>query len=356
MEIRTFIGKKLDSLNGILRVHLELGNFLKKYKDVKLSYIYYTQPKNPIDFFSKRFISYPFNCYKIDKNSNKNVVNIISFQYLSDLALFMNKNRTIITCADIHNFIESNNLKNPWLLKKYSLLGLKKCNYLLAISNFVKNELHQKLKIPKEKIFVVKCGVNRSIFFPLSQQQKNELDPFYPDYKKILFVGTEIGRKNFLTLLKALYIAKKKEPKIKLIRVGAPLYSQTIKSLNLENDVVYLNNIGNKKLREIYNLCDLFVFPSFYEGFGLPGLEAASCGIPIICSDISVFKEIYKDVPVYFSPNNYKLLAKIIVETINNNNLKKEMINRGIEIAKKYTWEKSAEKYYKILNSLLEKQ
>jgi len=356
MEIRTFIGRKLDSLNGILRVHLELGNVLKKYNEVKLSYIYYTQPKNPIDFFSKRFITYPFNCYKIDKNSDKNAVNVISFQYLGDLAHFLNTTRTVLICADICNFFEKNNFKNPWLFKKYTLLGLKKCNYLFAISNFVKNELIKELKISKEKIFIVKCGVNRDVFFPLSQQQKINLEPFYPDYKKILYVGTEIGRKNFLTLLKAFYYVKKQDPKFKLIRVGAPLYSQTIKSLNLENNVIYLQNIGNKKLRELYNLCDLFVFPSLYEGFGLPGLEAASCGIPVICSDIPVFKEIYKDFPLFFPSKNYKVLAKLIIENLKNETLKKEMINKGFKVAKNYSWENSAEKYYNLLKFILENQ
>lgn len=355
MEIRTFIGRKLNYINGILRVHIELSKPLKLHNNVKFTYVYYYPPKNPVDFFSKRYILYPFRSHYLLKNSNENTINNISFQYLGDLAHFIDKKKTIITCADIYNFLEKKNLKNPWIIQKYSLFGLKKCRYIMSISDFTKIELINKFKIPNDRITVIKCGINREMFKPLTQNELSEIEQLFPNHKKILHVGTEEGRKDFLTLVKAFYLVKKKIKRIKLIRIGTPSYSNVIKNLGLEKDVIYLSKISNERLREIYNLCDFFVFPSLYEGFGLPGLEAASCGTPVICSDIPIFKEIYKDFPLYFPPKDYIRLAKVILDNINEIDLKQELRRKGIQIAKLYPWEKSAKKYFKLLTLINEK-
>ena len=351
MEIKTFIGQKLNYINGILRVHIELSKPLKDKKDLKFTYEYYNPPKNPLDYLSKRYILYPLSSYFNSKRIKDDVVFNISFQHLGDLGYFLNRNRTIITCADIYIFIGK---RKPWIIQKYLISGLKRCKYIMAISDFTKNELIKFLGVPEEKITVIKCGINREIFKPIPQNKITDLTPLYPEYRKLLHVGTEIGRKDFLTLLKALYILKKKEKKIKLIRVGTPSYPNLIKNLGLENEVIYLTNISDKRLIEIYNLCDFFVFPSLYEGFGLPGLEAAACGIPVICSDIPVFREIYQNFPLYFPPKDYKTLANLILEGINDDSLKNQIIKNGIELTKKYSWKKSSDKYYRLAKYIVE--
>ncbi|MFX1256864.1 MAG: glycosyltransferase family 4 protein [Promethearchaeota archaeon] len=354
MEIRTFIGRKLNYINGILRRQIEIDRNLKNRSDVKLTYEYYDAPKNPIDFFSKRYFFYPIYSYLHSRNSDKKIIYHINFQYLSDLVLFLDKSKTIITCHDIFTFLEKGNIKNPFIVRKYSSLGLKKCKFIISISEFTKNELINKLGIPKEKIIVIKNGINREMFKPIPQNKLSTLKPLYPSYKKILHVGSEVNRKNFLTLLKALYLTKKKAKKLKLIRIGQPRYINLIKLLRLEKDIIYLKNINNKRLREIYNLCDFFVYPSLYEGWGAPGLEAASCGTPVICSDIPIFREIYQDFPLYFPSKNYKILAKIILENLNNEDIKQEMIKKGIKIANSYSWKRSAEKYLKYAKLIIE--
>lgn len=351
MEIKTFIGQKLNYINGILRVHIELSKPLKDKKDLKFTYEYYNPPKNPLDYFSKRYILYPLSSHFNSKRIKDDVVFNISFQHLGDLGYFLNRNKTIITCADIYIFIGK---RKPWFIQKYLISGLKRCKYIMAISDFTKNEIIKFLGVPEEKIIVIKCGINREIFKPIPQNKITELTPFYPEFRKILHVGTEIGRKDFLTLLKAFYILKKKVENIKLIRVGTPSYPKIIKNLGLEKDIIYLTSISDKRLIEIYNLCDFFVFPSLYEGFGLPGLEAAACGIPVICSDIPIFREIYQDFPIYFSQGNYHMLAKIILENIKNVSLKEEISKKGLEIVKHYSWKKSAEKYYNVIKYIIE--
>jgi glycosyltransferase involved in cell wall biosynthesis len=260
----------------------------------------------------------------------------------------------MITCHDIYTFIEKGNVKNPPILQKYSLLGLKKCRFIISISNFTKKELVNVLKIPKEKIIVIKNSINREMFQPIPKDEIDIIEPFYPEFKKILHVGTESERKDFLTLLKAFYLIRKEIKNIKLIRVGQPTYSHIIKVLGLEKDIIYLKEISNERLKDLYNLCDFFVFPSLYEGWGAPGLEAASCGTPVICSDIPIFREVYRDFPLYFPPKDFKTLANIILNDMGNENLKLELSKKGIELSKLYSWEKSSMKYLKLAKNIIE--
>ena len=359
MEIITYIGRLLDNPNEIwrdFRREIEFDRYLNTRYDVKFSYEYYTHPKNFIDFFAKRYIIYPFRCHNRAKQSDENAIYQIHFQFLADLALFLDSKKTIITCHDIYNFLQKNTIRNSKFAQKYALLGLKRCKYIISISEFTKNELILKLKIPYEKIIVIKNAVNTDMFKPIPEKRINSIDPLYPDYKKVLYVGSEDARKDFLTLLKAFFLVKKKYKRIKIIRVGSSLYPELIKSLDLENEIVYLKNISNKRLIEIYNLCDFFVTTSLYEGFGFPGLEAASCGTPVICSDIPIFREIYQDFPIYFPPKDYKLLAKFIIDNIENEELIDELRTKGLAIAKKYSWQKYAEQYYKLVKSIIVNQ
>jgi glycosyltransferase involved in cell wall biosynthesis len=351
IKIRTLIGRKLNYVNGILRRQIELDRYLHTLEEVQLEYLYYEAPLNPIDFISKRYVLFPY--YSIRNMNEKNAVNHITFQYLGDLGHFLNRNNTIVTCHDISTFLEKSSFRSPFFIKAYSREGLKKCRYIIAISEFTKQELISKLGIREEKIIVIKNGMNQGIFKPIKNEDLKSITPLYPEFKKILHVGTEIDRKNFLTLLKAFYLLKKKGYKIKLIRVGKPSFKGVIKQLGLEKDVHYLANISNERLNEIYNLCDLFVFPSFYEGWGAPGLEAASAGTPVICSDIPIFREVFQDFPIFFPPKDYKELVNIIKDTLNDDYTMSKMRERGLNVVKKYSWKESSIKYLKLVQKVI---
>ncbi|MBY9006747.1 MAG: glycosyltransferase family 4 protein [Candidatus Lokiarchaeota archaeon] len=351
MKIINYIGRKLPYINGILRRQIELDRCISKQKKIDISYFYYLPPRNPFDFLIKRFIKYPIQSYK--NNKEKDTINHISAQIHSDILHFLNKSKTIITCHDIHTFMEKKNLQNPILLQKYMLSGLRKCRHIIAISEFTKNEMIKALNIPEERIVVINNGINNDIFYPIKEYEKINISPLFPNHKKILHVGTEVARKNIPTLLRAFYYVKKEIKNVKLIRIGRPKYQSMVRDLKLENDIVYISDINNPRLREIYNLADILVFPSFYEGWGFPGLEAASCGLPVICSDIPTFKEIYKDFPLFYPPKDFKKLSKLIINTINNDDRKKSMTKKGLKIAKSYTWEKSAREYLKLISSII---
>ena len=352
IKIRTLIGRKLDYINGILRRQIELDRYLHTREDVQLEYLYYDAPLNPIDYISKRYVLYPY--YSRRGMNDKNVVNHLTFQYLGDLGHFLNQDNTIITCHDIFTFLENSNFRNPFFVRAYSREGLKKCKYIVAISEFTKQELISKLGIRKDKIIVIKNGMNQEIFKPIKNMDLQTVEPLYPESKKILHVGTEVDRKNILTLLKALYLVKNKDPNIKLIRIGTPSFKNTIQQLGLEKNVHYITNISNERLNEIYNLCDVFVFPSTYEGWGAPGLEAASAGTPVICSDIPIFREVFQDFPRFFPAKDFQKLANLISEIINDESQKSSMSKRGIEVTKQYSWKKSSTSYLELAKRVLD--
>lgn len=349
ITVRNITGRRLDFPSGYLRRYVELERPLKDRKDIKFLYDYYGQPKSKLDHFIKRVIKYPIHLRRTDKD----VINHIIVQHLSDLALVLDSDRTMISCLDIWNFLDETGYQNSKTVNKFRLKGMKKCNNLIAISEFTRNEMIEKLGLEKDKITVIKCGVNRSDFYPI----KNVWREFWSAIfglgdKNILYVGTEGGRKDFLTLLNAFYILRKKNIKVKLIRVGKPEFKEEIRKLGLESDIVYLSNIPNSVLNALYNVCDVFVFPSLYEGFGLPAMEANSAGCPLICTSIPVFMELYVKSSLMFVPEDYKGLAKLIEIVLHEDSIINTLINSGIENAKRNEWKKFSNQYYNYIKEM----
>ncbi|KKM22055.1 hypothetical protein LCGC14_1629190 [marine sediment metagenome] len=336
IKIRKIIGRDLDFLEiGYMRVQLEMDAILLKRKDVSIKYDSYDPPKNIIDHFWKRLVKYPRYLRKTDKSD---IINHIIVQNLSDLARKLDSKRTVIHLLDVWNFINRKGIRNNWLMNRRRLKGLRRCKNIIAISEFSKREAIEKLGLNPDYITIIQVGVNRDVFHPV--RIYNPIKRF-----KILHVGTEIGRKDFLTLLYALYEVKKHKDVI-LYRVGNPEYLDEIKKLDLEFNIIYISEISDVDLNMLYNAVDLFVFPSNYEGYGLPIMEALSCGTPVICSDIPVFKEIYGDCVRYFPVGNSFSLSTEILAFSSNRNTQRILIDKGLKLAKENTWEKVANQYY----------
>ena len=334
LKIRKIAGRDLTFINGYSRIQIEMDKFL--YKNTEFFYDCYKPPKTFIDHFIKRLIKYPQH---LRKTEDKDTINHIIVQHLSDLARKLDPDMTIIHLLDIYNFIKHKGLKNSSIINKMRLKGLKKCKHIISISEFSKNEAINKLRIDENRITVIKCGVNREVFHPIDIT--NPIKRF-----KILHVGTESGRKDFMTLLYALYSVKKYIKDIILYRVGNPEYLDEIKKLDLEFNIIYISEISDVDLNMLYNAVDLFVSPSSYEGYGLSIMEALSCGTPVICSDIPVFKEIYGDCVRYFPVGNSFSLSTEILAFSSNRNTQRILIDKGLKLAKKNTWEKVANQYY----------
>lgn len=166
-----------------------------------------------------------------------------------------------------------------------------------------------------------------------------------------MYVGAEEPRKNIQVLINSFDKLKSKISQIKLLKVGTPNYLRVrekllkqIESLNLQKDVIFAGYVPESELAKIYNAVDLFVFPSLYEGFGIPPLEAMACGTPVITSNSSSLPEVVGDAAIIIDPYDANKFAEEMYEVLTEDGLREEMIRKGLDRSKMFSWEKAARK------------
>lgn len=162
--------------------------------------------------------------------------------------------------------------------------------------------------------------------------------------KYVLFVGSRYKYKNFVRFVQSFAQIARKNPKLYLICTGAPFDTselQLIESLNLSQRALsfYANDA---ELATLYHQAQAFIFPSLYEGFGIPILEAYACQCPVILSNASCFPEIAGDAAAFFDPTDEKEMTSSIEEVLNNPILRNELIEKGQKRLQLYSWDKTA--------------
>ena len=226
--------------------------------------------------------------------------------------------------------------------------GVKKAARIIAVSEATKGDLIRHLGIPGGRISVIYPGVDHAIFRPSLQSSNFE-------YSFILFVGSEHPRKNLLTVLRA-FSRLKKQPSfsnLKLIKVGkaggreADFRKQSMKvinALNLDGEVIFTETVSKEDLRTYYCNAKCFVFPSLYEGFGFPPLEAMACGCSVITSDSSSLPEVVGEAAIKVPPHDIERFTNALREVLTNRQLRESLIARGISQAARFSWEQTAQK------------
>jgi len=222
---------------------------------------------------------------------------------------------------------------------------LSYANIIVTPSNFIKEELKEvmkNLRLNKE-IITIYNGYDPSLFYPSAKEISK---------RHILFVGSIEPRKN----LKSLLLAYKLLPEylrkdFQLLIIGFKGWKNRelfdlIK--NMGENVIYKGYVPKQELADAYRKAICLVYPSFYEGFGLPALEAIACGCPVIASSSSSLSEVLGDSGYYIDPHDIEAIAKAITDVIEKEELRLELINKGLLRAKRFTWEKSAKKYLQL--------
>lgn len=255
--------------------------------------------------------------------------------------------KKIITVHDIiaHLFPELGitGVRYKFLLSR----TLKTADKIIAVSNSTKKDLINYFNIPEEKIRVISEAADEK-FKPLNQEEVNEIKRKYDlQFPFILYVGNLAKHKNIPALIEAFYKVKKKGIQHKLVITGMKRWKykeifETIDKLNLQNDVVFTGYVSDEDLPALYNAADLFVYPSLYEGFGLPPLEAMACGAPVITSNTSSLPEVVGNAGIMVDPHDVGALADAMYEVLTNDGLKEDMVKRELKRAKMFSWEKCA--------------
>lgn len=235
--------------------------------------------------------------------------------------------------------------------------ALKNSRGIIAVSYNTKKDIIRLFNVKKEKIKVIYEGVSDR-YKPMEKSDLGKIKEKYALPENfILNVGTLEPRKNLKRLIKAYSLLPKSlKDKYKLVIVGKKGWYyedifETVKKLNLEEKILFTGYVPDEDLPYIYNLSEIFVYPSLYEGFGLPLLEAMACGIPVITSNTSSLIEIGKESAILVNPKNVVELKNAIKLLLENKELRESLKKKGIERAKKFGWEKTAQK---LLDFLIE--
>lgn len=253
-------------------------------------------------------------------------------------------------------YLKSNSIKNFFLTKREQL---KKSNYLLTYSESTKMDACRIFNIDIDIIHKVGCAVDEC-FRIIDIPNPSEIREKYSITKEFLmYTGGTDYRKNIPGLIKA--FAKlpdhiKNSHQLLIVCSLTPIEKRKLitltKSLNLlEHEVLFTGYVTDEELVELYNICKLFVFPSLYEGFGLPILEAMSCGTPTICANNSSLPEVIDYENALFDGNDIDSMATKISEVLSNEKLLNYLSKHAIKRSKEFSWNRVAKNTINILEN-----
>ncbi len=236
--------------------------------------------------------------------------------------------------------------------------GLKRTDLFLTATQFIKKQMVDHLHIPQEKIFVTPISCNKDIFRPQDTSAQNlpKLKSPLPD-RYFLFVGSVEPRKNLMALLKAYaMLPPPVQSQAGLVFCGPSGWMNSevykfIDSANLKNRVTFLKYVTDDLLAMLYARAEALVYPSFYEGFGLPPLEAMCCACPAIVSDIPPHRELCAESALYVNPHNPEEIARAMQSLLENPDQRRKLIDDGLKRSAHFDWNKTARETLKVFEA-----
>ena len=262
--------------------------------------------------------------------------------------------RLVVTIHDlIHRaFPKSQTAQATEITEGYIQDIVSKADGIICTSDNTRRVLHAFFNIPPEKTCVVYSGVDHQKFHPLSSQERLEasssLKTLGVDKPFILYVGTIEPRKNLIGLLESFALLKARKAFYgQLVVAGMKGWmveniEGVVKKLALEKDVVFTGFVSDDQLRQLYGMTELFVFPSFYEGFGFPILEAFCCGAAVVSSNTSSCAEIAQQSAVTIYPSDTKAMAQAMEQVLTDKTLKGALQKAGLKRAQEFSLARTA--------------
>jgi len=297
--------------------------------------------------------------YQLEVKKNIKDANIkhITSQEFAYLLNSIKMDMSVVTCYDLIPWAFEKNHSKIW---KNNIAGLKKAKRIMTISEFSKSEIIKYLDYPEDKIHIVSPAVDHDVYF--ENENKEILNKFHisNEEKVVLYVGSETPRMNVPVLIKAFSKLKKKIPGIKMVKIGeSQSYGarenilKLINELDLQDDIIFVGYVKEEDMPRWYNAADILVYPCTYAGFGLPPLEAMSCGTPVITSNTTSLPEVVGDAGLMVNPQNFELMADMIYNLLKDDELRNDMIIKGLKRAKMFSWDESAKKTLKIYKMMI---
>lgn len=261
--------------------------------------------------------------------------------------------KTVVTVHDLGSeYLPSmHQLKQRIYLSFMQRKQLKGTTKIIAVSNATKMDLVKRVEISPKKIEVVYEGFDKKLFKPVNHAKRGKVDTLADNY--FLFVGTVQPRKNLERVIRAFGVLCNN---LNLVIAGSKGWlSEEIyglpKKLGIEKRVKFLGYVSDKDLQALYSGAIALVFPSLFEGFGLPILEAQACGCPVITSNISSMPEVAGKGAILVDPYNVDEIANAMIEVMDEK-VRSKLIEAGFENIKRFSWEKCARETLEVLNGV----
>lgn len=251
---------------------------------------------------------------------------------------------------DINFFHRPDDL--PWLKAKYYNYFFPKfakvAKRIATVSFYSKEDITRSFKVDYDKIDVVYDGINQ-IFEPTTEnEQKNARSKYSNGCPYFLFVGALHPRKNVHGLLNAFDAFKSIDKNgIKLVIVGGEMHKtggifETFENMRFKNEVVFTGRVSTAELHDIFGAALALTFIPFFEGFGIPIVEAMSAGIPVICSNTTSIPEVGGNAVLYADPGQIGQITDAMIKIAKNPELRKSLVEKGFEQKKKFSWDETA--------------
>lgn len=257
---------------------------------------------------------------------------------------------TVLTIHDLSLLLypETHERRRVWRTRRRLPLMARKATMIITVSEAVRQEVHQELKISLEKITTVHSAP-REIFKPMLLEEAasirarlNITDNF------VLYAGTIEPRKNLSVLVRAFEeIIQSQQSDLQLVFAGnkgwlTDEFYNLLRGTPASKNIVLTGYLNDDELRALYSSCRVFVYPSIYEGFGFPPLEAMACGAPVIASRIPSIEEISGPAARLIPPHSSSELRDAMIEVLANNSLRRQMVEGGLNRAKQFSWLETA--------------
>ncbi|WP_409405003.1 glycosyltransferase family 4 protein [Priestia megaterium] len=339
-------------------------------------YVYYTPWMKDYEFLQIKKENFHFICINIPRNKIiRNFVQGFIFPFLilkhkpdilhvpdTSPVLF----KTCPTISNIHDlaefyFPEKYGKLRSFLRTLIAKSQSKSSNHLITVSNYSKSDIQNKFNISDQKISSIHNGVDLKIFRKDKTLNSHESLKAIIDKPYFLYVGELEKSKNTLLIFEAfLNLPVSMQEKYKIVLAGRKGndYNRIVEFINnnnMKDKVGILDYVTDEQLHILYSECKAFIFPSLFEGFGLPIIEAMASEAPVICSNASCLPEIGGDAVLLFDPYNAKDLSMQICKLENSHSLSDELIVKGKKRIEHFSWKKAAKETLKVYNSISSK-
>ena len=235
---------------------------------------------------------------------------------------------------------------------------ISRSSRIITDSVYVREQAATLLQLPAVPVTPIHLGVEHDVFRLIDRQHLADFSSKLPSREPfILYVGTIEPRKNLPRLLQAyLDLPAYLKKAYTLVLVGFEgwrnrEFDALVKQVG--HRVIYLGYRSAEELACLYNLASVFVFPSLYEGFGLPPLEAMACGCPVVVSNVAALPEVCGDAAYYVDPNDTQSIAEGIAKVLTDGSLRQDLVERGLRRASAFTWEKTARETLQVFDQVL---